>query len=249
MKVRVWRLDRAGILGRLRSWAATLAEDPGVLAVVLFGSLARGDATAMSDADVLIILEDSPLPFLDRLTNYKPTGLGIAVEVFPYTLAESRAARTEGWGVVGPALREGVVLFSRERRDLEDLLSRRTREQVSEGDMATYRATARRRRECEERDRAARWERAWEKARLAAKLLKQDFAATRVVVFGSLLRPGDFGRWSDVDIAAWGIVPEDTFRAMGAVMDLGKDIEMNLVDVNTCRESLLAVVEREGQEL
>ena len=120
---------------------------------------------------------------------------------------------------------------------------------ISEEDMALYRATARRRLEHEERARTARRETAWERARLAAELLREDFGATRVVVFGSLLRPGDFGRWSDVDIAVWGLVPEDTFRAMGAVMDLGEGIEMNLVDVNTCRDSLLAVVAREGQEL
>ncbi|CEO90248.1 hypothetical protein SSCH_780005 [Syntrophaceticus schinkii] len=34
---------------------------------------------------------------------------------------------------------------------------------------------------------------------------------------------------SDVDIAAWGIDSEDTFRAIGAVMALGKDIEFKLV--------------------
>lgn len=80
--------------------------------------------------------------------------------------------------------------------------------------MAVYRATARRRLEQEEKELAVRRERPWETARRAAKLLKEDFGAQRVVVFGSLLRPKCFNKWSDVDIAAWGIGPEDTFRAM-----------------------------------
>lgn len=50
-------------------------------------------------------------------------------------------------------------------------------------------------------------------------------------------------------IAAWGIRPECTFRAIGAVMDMDADIEVNLVDVEACRPWLLAVIEREGIEL
>jgi hypothetical protein len=64
-----------------------------------------------------------------------------------------------------------------------------------------------------------------------------------------LVHEGCFTLWSDVDIAAWGIAPEDTFRAIGAVMDLGGDIEVNLVDMGACRPSIRAVIEREGVEL
>jgi len=120
---------------------------------------------------------------------------------------------------------------------------------ISEEDMAVYRATAWRRLEQDERALAVRRERAWETARRAAKLLKEDFGAQRVVVFGSLLCPKCFNQWSDVDVAAWGIRPEDTFRAMGAVMDLGEGIEINLVDIDTCLTALRVMIEREGQEL
>lgn len=88
-----------------------MAEDPAVLAVVLFGSLARGEATAASDADVLIVLRDSGEEFLERIVRYKPVGLGISVEVFPYTLDEARGALRDGRGVIGVALSEGRVLF------------------------------------------------------------------------------------------------------------------------------------------
>nr|WP_243149920.1 nucleotidyltransferase domain-containing protein [Thermaerobacter sp. PB12/4term] len=54
VQVRVWRLDLDAVLTQLRSWATDLLQcNPAVQAVVLFGSLARGDATAHSDADVL----------------------------------------------------------------------------------------------------------------------------------------------------------------------------------------------------
>lgn len=115
--------------------------------------------------------------------------------------------------------------------------------------LARYRATAHRRRKQEQPDLAQRQEQAWAAARQAARLIKEQFKATRVVVFGSLARGSGFTRWSDVDIAAWGIAPEDTFRAIGAVMDLETEIPVNLVDVNTCRPSLLKAIEQDGIEL
>ncbi len=116
-------------------------------------------------------------------------------------------------------------------------------------EVATYRAAARRRREQEQRELALREKRAWELARRAATLLREQFEAKRVVVFGSLVHNGCFTPWSDVDIAAWGISPQDTFRAIGAVMDLDAEIEVNLVDVKACSASLLMTIEREGVDL
>jgi len=96
---------------------------------------------------------------------------------------------------------------------------------------------------------AARVEQAWRAARQAAQVLRDRFGATRVVVFGSLAQPKGFTRWSDVDLAAWGLAPRDTFRAMNAVADVQREIEMNLVDVGTCPAELLAEIERQGVDL
>jgi predicted nucleotidyltransferase len=115
--------------------------------------------------------------------------------------------------------------------------------------LAIYRATAQRRREQEQSELDHRREQAWAAARQAARLLKAQFNATRVVVFGSLARGSGFTRWSDVDVAAWGIAPEDTFRAIGAVLDMDTEIVVNLVDVNTCRTSLLEVIEQDGIDI
>lgn len=114
MSVRVWKIDREDILARLTRWARELGRDKNVLAVVLFGSLARGDHTAASDADILIILKDSSLRFDERIPAFMPSGIGIGVDVFPYTLGETKRALEEGWGVARIALEEGVFLFKRE---------------------------------------------------------------------------------------------------------------------------------------
>ncbi len=116
-------------------------------------------------------------------------------------------------------------------------------------EIAVYRAAAQRRHEQEQQGLAAREQRAWELARQAAALLREQFGVGRVVVFGSLVHKGCFTPWSDVDIAAWGIRPQDTFRAIGVVMDIDAEIELNLVDVGTCSAALLAAIERKGIEL
>ena len=121
--------------------------------------------------------------------------------------------------------------------------------QFTEAEMAVYYATVRRRKAQEEQETTQRRGRAWVLARQAATLLREQFGATRVVVFGSLAHEETFTPWSDVDIAAWGIRPEDTLRAVGAVLDLDVEIEVNLVDVNTARPSLLDTIERKGVEL
>jgi predicted nucleotidyltransferase len=120
---------------------------------------------------------------------------------------------------------------------------------LTQEEMETYRAAARRRQKQEQKELVQREKRAWELSRRAATLLREQFDATRVMVFGSLVHEGCFSPWSDVDIAAWGIRPEDTFRAIGAVMDIDAEIELNLVDVDTCSTSLLVAIEREGMEL
>jgi hypothetical protein len=57
--VRVFRLDRAGTISRLRQRACELLQQrPEVLEVRLFGSLGRGDAAPGSDADLFIVLRD-----------------------------------------------------------------------------------------------------------------------------------------------------------------------------------------------
>ena len=115
--------------------------------------------------------------------------------------------------------------------------------------MAEYVATARRRYLEEQTALQQRVQRAWSLAHEAATLLRNRFNATRIVVFGSLLHPNMFTAQSDVDIAAWGIRPEDTLRAIGAIYDLSTEIRINLVDVNTARPVVYETITHEGMDL
>jgi len=121
--------------------------------------------------------------------------------------------------------------------------------QISAQEMQEYKRTARQRWLDEQSQLARRRERAWELARQAADMLRRDFAAARVVIFGSLVQEGRFTEWSDVDLAAWGLDSTNWLKAIGAVHRLSDEIELNLVDVGSCSPELLAVIEREGQSL
>ncbi len=125
----------------------------------------------------------------------------------------------------------------------------KTAAQVTDEEIAVYRATARQREERERRDQARRAQRARVLAQRAAALLKERFGARRVVLFGSLARRDFFHRRSDVDLAAEGIRSQDFWRAWSVLDTLGCEFEIDLVDVETASPSLRLEIEREGIEL
>lgn len=94
-----------------------------------------------------------------------------------------------------------------------------------------------------------RRERAWEVARAAADLLREEYGATRVLVFGSLAHGAWFTPWSDIDLAAWGIPSDRFYSAMADVTELSSEFKIDLVDPETCRPTLREEIEREGVEL
>jgi predicted nucleotidyltransferase len=87
---------------------------------------------------------------------------------------------------------------------------------------------------------------AWQQARQAARVLREQFGATRVVVFGSLAHNLWYSERSDIDIAVWGIAPEDFFQAVADVNTVGVDFEINLVDPAIARPHILKAIQREG---
>ena len=78
--------------------------------VILFGSLARGEAAPVSDADLLVILSWSVQQFLERIPRYLPVGLPVGVGVFPYTREEVDRMLAEGNLFIRQATQEGIAL-------------------------------------------------------------------------------------------------------------------------------------------
>jgi len=104
-------------------------------------------------------------------------------------------------------------------------------------------------RAAQSKDLEERRAKALELAKKASFLLRKRYGAKRVVVFGSLARRKAFSAWSDIDLAAWGIVPDKFFSAVAAVTGLSPDFKIDLVEPDTCREAIRTSIEKHGVEI
>ena len=115
--------------------------------------------------------------------------------------------------------------------------------------LEAYRKTMRARDESARRRHEARREQAWHVSRRAAALLRRDYSAERVVVFGSLAHEHWFTDMSDIDLAAWGLGPEAHLVAISVLQDLDPEFSVDLVRAEWVSPALLSVIESEGVDL
>lgn len=95
----------------------------------------------------------------------------------------------------------------------------------------------------------ARFDRAWELIPELAKLLRVEFGATNIKVFGSALHVDDFYLDSDIDLVAWDIPAEGYLQAMLQVDEYSDEFSVDLVNPRLCRPGLRSVIEREGLDV
>lgn len=88
--------------------AQITAGNPEVTRVLLFGSFARGDFTARSDMDLLIVLKSSLKPIRDRIVEFLEYCKAYPTDVFPLTEEELQMRLQEGDPFWTQALREGI---------------------------------------------------------------------------------------------------------------------------------------------
>jgi len=106
--VRVISVDWTAVRSGLARWAEGLVrEDPNVLGVLLYGSLARDDHVPGSDADLLVVVESSPHPSRERPEHLPSPLVPIPADVIVYTKRELRRFLGEGLPFLRRALREG----------------------------------------------------------------------------------------------------------------------------------------------
>ncbi len=83
-------------------------------------------------------------------------------------------------------------------------------------------------------------------AQQAAAILKTEFGASRVVLFGSLLSH-TFHENSDIDLAVWDLPEKGYFKAVSKLLGLS-EFEIDLVEVQSARPEILAAI-LQGKEL
>ncbi len=89
-------------------------------------------------------------------------------------------------------------------------------------------------------------QRAWQTAHRVAAMLYEDFGATQVAVFGSLTKWESFSKWSDINIAVWGIPNDKYFRAVWEAEDISRLFEIDLVDFESCHGLLRERIESQA---
>ncbi len=85
--------------------------------------------------------------------------------------------------------------------------------------------------------------------RKAAATLKSRFGARRVILFGSLTDAEWFTPDSDVDLAVEGLAADAFWQAWRLTEEIIDDRTVDLIDIETAKESLLRAIERYGIEL
>ena len=125
----------------------------------------------------------------------------------------------------------------------------KTAQSVCPEEMAAYRRTAHARWERERMTLGKRRERAWEVARSAARMLREEFGARRIIAFGSLAHGAWFTSRSDIDLAVEGLPPGVIWKAWSKVERALSEFEIDLIEVETTPESLWKEIEKWGISL
>lgn len=120
---------------------------------------------------------------------------------------------------------------------------------LTQEQMARYKRTAWLREKTRKRVADDRRQAAVPIAERAAAILKEQFGAQRVILFGSLAHGHWFGPKSDIDLAAEGIQASDFWRAWCALDEIDSDFEINLIAIESASASLQEALAQEGVEL
>lgn len=88
-----------------------------------------------------------------------------------------------------------------------------------------------------------------ERVHEAATILKNQFGAKNVILFGSLVHGAWFTSKSDVDLAVKGLDANHYWKAWGVVEEIISDRVVELVDLETARDSLREEILQYGIEL
>ena len=106
--------DAATVTEALRRWADEAARGRSdVVKIGYFGSYARGNWGVGSDLDVVIVIEDSALPFQMRLVEWDTLSLPVPVDLLVYTESEWRAVERRS-GPPRAAALDAVWVYARE---------------------------------------------------------------------------------------------------------------------------------------
>ncbi|MGC8662100.1 MAG: nucleotidyltransferase domain-containing protein [Nitrososphaeria archaeon] len=114
------------VINELKAYGKRCSQR-GAKAVILIGSLARGDYTAFSDADVIIVVPDSGFD----ITSFMDSSLSVEVEPRTYTEEQLIDMARMGRRLIREIIDSGIVLYgdSSIMKKIKDSYKESTQEQ------------------------------------------------------------------------------------------------------------------------
>ena len=112
--------------------------------------------------------------------------------------------------------------------------------------MCGYILTARKREQARQESLKHLQRRGVEIAKQATRILRQEFGATRVVLFGSMLQPKIHAD-SDIDLAVWNLTKSDYFQAVGKLQGLSEFL-IDLIEADNASDYIVEAI-AQGMEL
>jgi predicted nucleotidyltransferase len=93
------------------------------------------------------------------------------------------------------------------------------------------------------------YQKAWQIAEKAAKVLLKNYQVSKVILFGSLLDINKFRSCSDIDIAVWGLPDNNYYLALSDLLDLTSDFSFDLVQLESAPPNLQQKILQQGYTL
>ena len=86
-------------------------------------------------------------------------------------------------------------------------------------------------------------------AKALANILKTEFGATKVALFGSMLCADDVRMGSDIDLAVWNLPIKKYIAALSRLTEMTKEFQIDLVRIEEAPPSLFAYISKDGLTL
>ena len=119
---------------------------------------------------------------------------------------------------------------------------------ISPKQLTRYQASAKQR-QAQREQRHLEWQQqGWQVARQATQVLKQEFGASQVKLFGSMLDVRRIHANSDVDLAVEGLADDRYLEAVSRLLDLS-DLSVDLVQMEHAAPKIQEAIYQQGVEL
>jgi predicted nucleotidyltransferase len=94
-----------------------------------------------------------------------------------------------------------------------------------------------------------RYQKGWETAQQAARILREKYQIEKVILFGSLLDLSKFRYHSDIDLAVWGLAEQLYYQALKDILAISPDFSIDLIQIESAQPSLQTTIKNQGIDL